>query len=205
MRNLTRALSMAMASVMLMGMSVVGTGAANVSDFSDVDSINNLEAVSIATGLGIFDGYDDGEFKPEKVVTRAEMAVVIAKILHGADVDPATFVGESKFTDVPAWAEGYVNLCESLSIIEGYGDGKFGPNDPVTTVQANIMLLKALGYYTAEGDSLPGNWADAQLAATSKATALGFFGEKSLGMSQGLTREDVAELTFNALFAQRRL
>ena len=203
MRNLKRALSMAMASVMLMGMSVVGTGAANVSDFSDVDSINNLEAVTIATGLGIFDGYDDGEFKPERVVTRAEMAVVIAKILHGADVDPATFVGDAKFTDVPAWAEGYVNLCDSLGIIEGYGDGKFGPNDPVTTVQANIMLLKALGYYTAEGDNLPSNWADAQLQATSKATALGFFGEKSLPMAAGLTREDVAELTFNALFAQR--
>lgn len=200
MRNLKRALSMAMASVMLMGMSVVGTSAASVSDFSDVDSINNQEAVAIATGLGIFDGYDDGSFKPEKVVTRAEMAVVIAKILHGADVNPANFAGAGKFTDVPAWAEGYVNLVAALGIIEGYGDGKFGPNDPVTTVQASTMLLKALGYYTSEGDALGADWA---LTVTSKANALGVYGDKALSMNEGLTREDVAELTFNALFAQR--
>lgn len=200
MRNLKRALSMAMASVMLMGMSVVGTSAASVSDFSDVDAINNQEAVAIATGLGIFDGYDDGSFKPEKVVTRAEMAVVIAKILHGADVNPANFAGAGKFTDVPAWAEGYVNLVAALGIIEGYGDGKFGPNDPVTTVQASTMLMKALGYYTSEGDALGADWA---LTVTSKANALGIYGDKALSMNSGLTREDVAELTFNALFAQR--
>lgn len=200
MRNLKRALSMAMASVMLMGMSVVGTSAASVSDFSDVDSINNKEAVAIATGLGIFDGYDDGEFKPEKTVTRAEMAVIIAKILHGSDVDPSNFVGANKFTDVPAWAEGYVNLVASLGIIKGYGNGKFGPNDTVTTAQASTMLLKALGYYISEGDALGTDW---DLQATSKATALGFYGDLSLKMNEGLTREDVAELTFNALFAQR--
>ena len=200
MRNLKRALSMAMASVMLMGMSVVGTSAVSVNDFSDVDAINNQEAVAIATGLGIFDGYDDGSFKPEKVVTRAEMAVVIAKILHGADVNPANFAGAGKFTDVPAWAEGYVNLVAALGIIEGYGDGKFGPNDPVTTVQASTMLMKALGYYTSEGDALGADWA---LTVTSKANALGIYGDKALSMNEGLTREDVAELTFNALFAQR--
>jgi len=196
MRNLKRALSLALASVMLLGMMVVGSSAAN---FTDADKINNDEAVAIAAGLGIFDGYEDGSFGPEKVVTRAEAAVVIAKILHGADIDPTNFAGAGKFTDVPAWAEGWVNLTSSLGIIVGYGDGKFGPNDQVTTVQFATMLLKALGYYTAD-DALGADWA---LTVTSKATALGLYGDLALAMNEGLTRENVAEMTFNALFAQR--
>jgi len=196
MRNLKRALSLALASVMLLGMMVVGSSAAN---FTDADKINNDEAVAIAAGLGIFDGYEDGSFGPEKVVTRAEAAVVIAKILHGADIDPTNFAGAGKFTDVPAWAEGWVNLVSSLGIIVGYGDGKFGPNDEVTTVQFATMLLKALGYYTAD-DALGTDWA---LTVTSKATALGLYGDMALAMNEGLTRENVAEMTFNALFAQR--
>lgn len=196
MRNLKRALSLALASVMLMGMMVVGSSA---KDFTDADKIDNKEAVAITTGLGIFDGRDDGSFGAKDVVTRAEAAVVIAKILHGADVDPSNFVGTTKFTDVPAWAEGWVNLAASLNIIVGYGDGKFGPNDPVTTVQFTTMLLKALGYYTFDG-ALDADWA---LTVTSKATALGMYGDLVLPMNEGLTRENVAQLTWNALWEQR--
>ena len=200
MRNLKRALSMALASVMLLGMMVVGTSAASINDFTDADAIDNKEAVAIATGLGIFDGYTDGSFGPDKTVTRAEMAVVIAKILHGADVDPSNFAGVAKFNDVPAWAEGYVNLAASLNIIKGIGEGKFNPNATVTTVEASTMLLKALGYFVDDETALGADW---QLEVTSKATSLGLYGDLALGMNAGLTRENVAELVYNALFAQR--
>ncbi len=200
MRNLKRALSLALASIMLLGMMVVGASAKSTSSFPDADKISNAEAVDLTSGLGIFKGYEDGQFKPENIVTRAEMAVMICKILHGADVDPANFAGAGKFTDVPAWAEGYVNLCSSLHIIEGYGNGKFGPNDPVTTVQASTMLLKALGYYTEKENALGADW---QLEVTSKATALGLYGDLTLAMNAGLTRDNAAELLYNTLFAQR--
>jgi hypothetical protein len=199
MRNLKRALSLALASVMLLGMMVVGTSATSINDFTDADEITQQEAVAITTGLGIFDGYDTGDFKPNNVVTRAEMAVIIAKILHGADVDPSNFAGAGKFTDVPEWAEGYVNLVAALNIIVGVGDNKFDPNATVTTAEASTMLLKALGYYTDPATQLGQDW---KLEVTSKATTLGLYGDLSLGMNDGLTRENVAVLTFNALFAQ---
>ena len=115
MRNLKRALSLALASVMLLGMMVTGAGAASSSSFTDYDSIVNQEAVEVTSGLGIFDGYTDGSFGPENVVTRAEMAVIICKLLNGSDVDPGNFTDIDTFDDVPAWAEGYVNYCASMA------------------------------------------------------------------------------------------
>ena len=73
------------------------------------------------------------------------------------------------FTDVPAWAEGYVNLCSSLGIVAGVGDGKFDPNATVTTAQAVLMLCRALGYFQNAAD-FGDNW---MLAATAKGTAAG--------------------------------
>lgn len=195
MRNLKRALSLALASVMLMGMMVVGAGAKGIDDYSDKAEIVNQDAVAVTTELGIFEGYEDGSFGPEKVVTRAEMAVIICKMLYGSDVNAAQFVQTSVFTDVPAWAAGYVNLCASLNIVAGVGDNKYDPNSTVTTAQAALMLSKALGYFKNEAD-YGSNW---MLASTSKATQLGLYGSLDLAADQGLTRQDVAVMTFNAL------
>ena len=96
MRNLKRALSLALASIMLLGMMVTGAGAASNS-FTDFDQIVNQEAAEVTSGLGIFDGYTDGSFGPEKVVTRAEMAVIICKLLNGSDVDPGNFTDIDTF------------------------------------------------------------------------------------------------------------
>ncbi len=99
------------------------------------------------------------------------------------------------FTDVPAWAEGYVNLCSSLGIVAGVGDGKFDPNATVTTAQAVLMLCRALGYFQSAAD-FGDNW---MLAATAKGTQLGLYGDLKLTANEGLTRDNVAELVFNAL------
>jgi len=198
MRNLKRALSLALASIMLLGMMVTGAGAASNS-FTDFDQIVNQEAAEVTSGLGIFDGYTDGSFGPEKVVTRAEMAVIICKLLNGSDVDPGNFTGISKFTDVPAWAEGYVNYCAAAGIVVGVGEGKFNPSATVTTVEAATMLLKALGYFTEE-DKLQADW---KTVVTGRATGMHLYGTLTLAVDEGLTRDNVAELVFNTLFAQR--
>lgn len=195
MRNLKRALSLAMASVMLMGMMVVGSSAAKIDDFTDKDKIVNKDAVAVTSQIGIFAGFEDGSFGGDKAVTRAEMTVIICKLLYGSDVNASQFTGTSSFTDVPAWAEGYVNLCASLGIVAGVGNNKFDPNATVTTAQAALMLEKALGYFKNEKD-YNGNW---MLAATAKATSLKMFGDLKLVPTAPLTRNDVAVLTFNTL------
>ena len=195
MRNLKRALSLALASVMLLGMMVVGSSAKGLDDFSDNAEIVNKDAVAVTSAIGLFDGYEDGSFGPKNVVTRAEMAVIISTMLYGAGVNVNQFAETNVFTDVPAWAEGYVNLCSSLGIVAGVGEGKFDPNATVTTAQAVLMLCRALGYFQNAAD-FGDNW---MLAATAKGTALGLYGDLKLTAEAGLTRDNVAELVFNAL------
>ena len=195
MRNLKRALSLALASVMLLGMMVVGSSAKGLDDFSDNAEIVNKDAVAVTSAIGMFEGYEDGSFGPENVVTRAEMAVIICTMLYGAGVNVNQFAETSVFTDVPAWAQGYVNLCSSLGIVAGVGDGKFDPNATVTTAQAVLMLCRALGYFQSAAD-FGSDW---MLAATAKGTALGLYGDLKLTANAGLTRDNVAELVFNAL------
>ena len=88
-----------------------------------------------------------------------------------------------------------MNLCSSLGIVAGVGEGKFDPNATVTTAQAVLMLCRALGYFQNAAD-FGDNW---MLAATAKGTALGLYGDLKLTANEGLTRDNVAELVFNAL------
>ena len=62
MRNLKRVLGLALASVMVLSMMVVGAGAANYDDFSDKDEIVNNEAVQMLVELGVINGKDDGSY-----------------------------------------------------------------------------------------------------------------------------------------------
>ncbi|MCI7152283.1 MAG: S-layer homology domain-containing protein, partial [Flavonifractor plautii] len=144
MRNLKRALSLALAAIMLIGMMVVSASAAGFDDFSDKDEIVNKDAVSMLTILGVINGKEDGSFfDPAGNVTRAEMAKMIATVLNqGADVD-GLYVGmNTGLTDVKGhWAESYINYCYSLGIIAGRGNGKFDPAATVTGNEAAKMLL----------------------------------------------------------------
>ena len=193
MRNLKRALSLALAFVMVMSLMIVGTSAKS---YTDSDKIENQAAVEILGEIGVMVGNDDGSFAPDRVVTRAEMAVIITRILYGNNLNVEQFKGLNTFTDVPDWAEGYVNLCASLDIIAGRGNGIFDPDATVTTAEAALMLSRALGYFKNNAE-FGNDWA---LAAVKRATQAGIIGgDMVLAANVGLTRDDVAQMTFNTL------
>ena len=198
MRNLKRALSLALASVMLLGMMVVGSSAKGLDDFSDNAEIVNKDAVAVTSAIGLFDGYEDGSFGPENVVTRAEMAVIICTMLYGAGVNVNQFAETNVFTDVPAWAQGYVNLCSSLGIVAGVGEGKFDPNATVTTAQAVLMLCRALGYFQ-NAEDFGSDW---QVATIRQASYINLFANINSDADSALTRAQVAQLVLNGLKAQ---
>ena len=199
MRNLKRALSLALAAIMLIGMMVVSASAAGLDDFSDKDEIVNKDAVSMLTILGVINGKEDGSFfDPAGNVTRAEMAKMIATVLNqGADVD-GLYVGmNTGLTDVKGhWAESYINYCYSLGIIAGRGNGKFDPAATVTGNEAAKMLLVAAGY-DAQLEGLTGNdWA---IKTASLASTLGIFDDLTAPTGDPLTRDNAALLIYNAL------
>ena len=193
MRNLKRALSLGLTAAMISGLMVTGASALS---YNDSDEIQNQTAVEILGEIGAMIGDEQGNFNPDQDVTRAEMAVIITRILYGNDLNVDQFKGMNIFSDVPSWAEGFVNLCASLDIVAGVGDGKFDPNATVTTAQASLMLSRALGYFqnTAEFGN---DWA---LSAVRRATQVGIIGgDMVLQANEGLSRDDVAQMTFNTL------
>ena len=199
MRNLKRTLSLVLAALMLMGMMVVGAGAAGVDDFSDKDEIVNKDAVSMLTILGVINGKEDGSYyAPKDNVTRAEMAKMIATILNqGADVNDLYANLETGLTDIDnSWAKGYINYCYSLGIIAGRGNGTFDPTAPVTGNEAAKMLLVAIGY-DPEIEGLTGaSWA---IKTTSLASTLGIFDDLTAPTAENLNRDNAALLIYNAL------
>ena len=99
MRNLKRTLSLALASVMLVGMMSVGASAVNASDFTDADEIVNKDAVSTMTALGIINGKEDGSyFDPTGNVTRAEMAKMLCVAISTGPSTPTCWPTRTVFT-----------------------------------------------------------------------------------------------------------
>ena len=202
MRNLKRVLSLALASVMLLGMMVIGAGAADktAADLTDIDKVTNKDAVNLMVDLGIIEGKPDGSFAPTEGVDHATMAKLITYILMG-DVEQTAFEGTA--TDLKdidtSWAEGYIKYCYSNGIITGDGQGHFFPTQGVTVVQAAKMLLVALGY-DAEAQEYQGNpnWSTNIMKDAQKA---GLTNDLGLKATDTLTRDNAAQMIFNALFA----
>ena len=156
MRNLKRVLSLALALVMMLSLMIVSAGAASTYDsFTDKDEIVNTEAVNTMVSLGVIDGKDDGSFDPTGIVTRAEMAKLIAVTMNGG-TDPllGSNTTATQFTDTKGhWAEAYIAWCVNLGVINGRGDGTFGPDETVTGTAACATVSRTMAS-ASSGDSI---------------------------------------------------
>ncbi|WP_297716850.1 S-layer homology domain-containing protein [Intestinimonas sp.] len=197
MRNLKRALSLALASVMVMSMMVIGAGAANLDDFSDKEEIVNKEAVTVLTTLNVINGKDNGSYDPTGIVTRAEMAKIICVTLNGGS-DPALGAATTHtYTDtVGHWAEPYIEYCTQLGIVAGKGDGTFDPNGTVTATEAAKMLLVSLGYNASFENMVGANWA---VSTNVLANQNKLYAGLKIDVDAGLTRDNAAQMAYNAL------
>ena len=191
MRNLKRALSLGLTATMISGLMVMGSSAAS---YADVTSKQNEEAIEVLKTVGIMVGDENGKFNPDAKVTRNEMAVVMCNLL---DYTVASYKGTSPFTDVPEWAEPYVAACYTNGITSGYDKVTYGGSDTVTTGQAALMLLKALGYFQYSAD-FGSDWL---VETTKNGSTAGLFDGVATGAKEALTRNDVAQMVLNALEA----
>ena len=191
MRNLKRALSLGLTATMISGPMVMGSSAAS---YADVTSKQNEEAIEVLKTVGIMVGDENGKFNPEAKITRNEMAVVMCNLL---DYTVASYKGTSPFTDVPEWAEPYVAACYTNGITSGYDAKTYGGSDTVTTGQAALMLLKALGYFQYSAD-FGSDWL---VETTKNGSTAGLFDGVATGAKEALTRNDVAQMVLNALEA----
>ena len=198
MRNLKRALSLALAAIMLVGMMVVSASAASYNNLTDKDEIVNKDAVSMLVSLGLIEGKPDGSYGPTENVDRAQMAKMLSVIMNkGVDNSALYQSVNSGLVDVNTnWAKGHINYCYTTGIIAGRGNGKFDPSATVTALEAAKMLLVAVGYDPAIEGFEGADWA---INVSVRADEQGIFEGFTKDLSAPLNRDDAALLIYNAL------
>ena len=166
--------------------------------FTDVaDTASYADSVKTLTALGVISGYEDGTFKPDDKITRAEVSTMIVAAINRT-ADAKGQMGNTKFADMnneaKKWASGYVNVAVSEDIIAGFEDGTFRPDEQVTYVQVVKMLVCAAGY--GQYASYLGGWPNGYLSvASDKGITVGV----SAGQDEAVTRAQVAQLIYNTL------
>ena len=168
--------------------------------FTDSADIKvDTEVVDTLVSLGVVNGYDDGSFKPNGTVTRAEMAKMIYVLRTGNSDASAYNDDKTSFTDIGShWARGYIKYCQSLGIIAGKSNTKFVPNEKVSAQEAAKMLLVTLGYNAQKAGLVGTGWA-------SKTNALadenGLLEDVNTSFTSACPRQYAAQLIYNTIFA----
>ena len=120
--------------------------------FADVSEDDwYYEAVKFVQERGLMNGYSDGRFGPDDTLSRAQLAQILfnKEGKPGADSLP-------DFSDVAgeAWYAGAVRWAAGQGIVGGYGNGTFGPNNPITREQLALMLWRYSGSPAATNKEL---------------------------------------------------
>ncbi|GIP32296.1 family 10 glycosylhydrolase [Paenibacillus sp. J2TS4] len=100
-------------------------------------------AISLAVKAGIINGYEDGSFRPDAQISRAEMAAMIIRALT-VEVQSNHSTSFADDADIPVWAKGYVAAAAQEGIIRGREGNQFAPNEQATRAEAVVMLLRML-------------------------------------------------------------
>ena len=191
-------LAMVLALVMTLSLAV------SANAFKDDKSISDdyAESVAVLNGMGVFKGYEDGSFKPEGNITRAEVATIVYRI-YTADVakndKSGLYATYNKFSDMAGagWAQGYIGYCANASLVKGYPDGTFKPSGKVTGYEVLAMILRAVGY-DKNNEFSGADWA---LHVAQTAQQLGVLDRvaKTTDLNAPASRELVAELLFQGI------
>ena len=196
MRNLKRVLSMALASVMVLGLTVVGASAAN---FNDQAEIEHTTAAAVMSAIGVLEGNEKGDFMPDQVLTREQAAKIICYMLMGPENAEKLGVSGTKFSDVAAdrWSAPYVAYCANMGILAGDGTGKFNPEGELTGHAFAKMLLVALGYDATIQNYVGNSWS---INVATDAVNAGIYVDGTT-MSNPMTRDEAAQMAFQTLTA----
>ena len=191
-------LSLVLALTMALSLVTVSAGA---TDFDDDGDITYQEAVTVIAGMGIVDGYSDGTFRPDDVLTRGAAAKIICNLILGPTTADALSASSAPFVDVPTTNTfaGYITYCSQQGIISGYADGTFRPTDTLSGNAFMKMLLGALGYDSDKEGYTGANWT-VNVIKQAVGIELNDGNDDFVG-SQAVTRQEACLYAFNTLKA----
>jgi uncharacterized repeat protein (TIGR02543 family) len=109
-------------------------------------------AVSVKANMGVINGYPDGTFKPDGAITRAELAAIAARFAKQMEMAPSNDVS---FSDISGhWAESDIRYAAALGWVNGYPDGTFKPNQPITRAEFMTLVNRMLERVPEAADDL---------------------------------------------------
>ncbi|MZP29547.1 hypothetical protein GTO91_07490 [Heliobacterium undosum] len=144
-------------------------------------------------------GYPDRTFKPEKPITRGELAVIIDRQLASAEE-----IIVIKYPDVPSehWAFGAIQRLQSMRLIQGYPDGSFRPDQYVTRAELSALVTK-WKKLSNEGrisfSDVQGHWAEQSVATMEAANILHGYPDGLFRPDQAVTRAEIVVLMNNLI------
>ncbi|HEY9061339.1 MAG TPA: S8 family serine peptidase [Pseudobacteroides sp.] len=173
------------------------------SDMSGHWAKNNI--LSLLT-KGIIDGYPDNTIRPDKEITRAEIAkliVIMLNILPSKNPD-VKFKDKGK---IPAWALGYIDILVRNKIMQGYSDNTFRASQFVTRTEMAVIIMKALGYMDAAPSgtisfkdikSIP-SWAANYVKKGAELGIFSGYNDLTFRPDKNITRAEVFKIIDNSL------
>lgn len=188
------------ASTVLADEAIAEEPAEEVAEVAEVKEAGQYDkAIEFLANYGIFKGYNADDTGANDPIERYQMALFVGRISTG-------WVNDDQWEDGPEnWSEfsdidvdpvnkyfGALSYATQKGIIEGYGNGKFGPQDHIKYQDALTMVVRTLGY-----TNLDWPWGYIE-----KAVGLGLTdGIEGVAYTDELTRGEVAQIIYNALFA----
>ncbi|MDD4754311.1 MAG: S-layer homology domain-containing protein, partial [Desulfitobacteriaceae bacterium] len=158
------------------------------------DNIKELVA------LGAVNGYPDGTFRPNDIITRAEFAVILVKALKLEPQNGKVFADTAGH-----WAEEAVATAEYYGIVSGYNANTFGVKDPITREQMAAMMVRAVKLTPVteeltfiDNDKIS-DWASEAVAAAVNNGIINGYPDKTLRPQGNATRAEAVTVINNAL------
>ncbi len=158
--------------------------------FNDVNTTDSYyTAVKFVYENNLFKGTTTTKFGPDTTMTRAMFVTVLGR-LAGVDV---TRFKTSSYTDVPlnsttSWYAPYVEWATQMGLIEGYGDGTFGPDNKITHQQMYVLMYRYTVFVENQSVSVSNasiNASDAEDVADWAKTAVKFASQKNFLVKVG--------------------
>ena len=152
--------------------------------------------------MAFLEGYEDGTFRPDRSMTRAEVTAMFARLLT-EQMEVGIHYG-STFTDVPAdaWYADYIGYMEQFGVINGYPDGTFRPDAPITRAEFAAIACRfevlTQGYETFK-DVPADHWAAAYISYAASRGWVEGYEDGTFRPSNNITRAEVAAVTCRML------
>ncbi|MNZ96714.1 Cellulosome-anchoring protein precursor [compost metagenome] len=178
-------------------------GAHAAIDFADTQGHWAEETIDTFVRLNLINGYNDGTFRPNSPITRAEFASILYRVFqtHGGSNTSTVF------KDIDGiWAKDDIENLVAAGVINGYTDGTFKPNQTITREEMVVMLSRIVNLNGLEKDKTKGHFNDlngayavGEITAAAQASIVSGKGDGSFDPKSNATRAEALQIILNVL------